>query len=232
MMKSREDKRVGNLYLVATPIGNLSDITYRAVEILKSVKVIYAEDTRVSQRITGRYFVKTDLRIFNEFSSSNVYEDIGVLLRDGYDVAVVTDAGTPGISDPGQRLVGYVRKTINNANIIAIPGPSAVTAALSISGVNTDQFTFLGFVPHKKGRQTFFRNLSKIEARPVVFYESPHRIIKTLEALGDILGRDARLILMRELTKIYEEVYDRSIEEIIIAIKGEKERGEFVLIVP
>ena len=159
-------------------------------------------------------------------------ENIKKELQAGKSLALVSDAGTPGISDPGIRLVSFVQKELPDVRIIAIPGPSALIAALSISGINADKFTFVGYPPHKKGRQKFFKALVEISIRPIIFYESVHRLEKTLIALGDLLGEDQEIIIARELTKIYEEIFRDSIGNAQNYFQGERKKGEFVLIIP
>lgn len=194
----------GKLSIIATPIGNLGDITFRALWNLKECTVIYAEDTRVISKLLTHYGLrKSVFRLDARTEVKGATEVIERLSR-GEHVAYVTDAGTPGVSDPGSRLVAVVRKQFPEAKIEAIPGPSALTTALSIAGINTDQFLFLGFLPHKKGRQTALKKIAASEY-PVVLYESPHRILKLLKEL-DVAAPRARITIARELTKIHEEV--------------------------
>ncbi len=223
---------MGTLYIVATPIGNLKDVTLRALEILKQADVIFAEDTRVANKLLSHYGIEKSLERYDEHSHARSAEKAKKYLAEGKNIALVTDAGTPGISDPGSRLVDFIKKEIPDAKIIPIPGPSAITAALSASGLNADQFTFLGYPPHKKGRKTFFENLKKIEIRPVVFYESPHRIEKTLEAIAEALGSENEIIVARELTKVHEEIWRGSAKGAQSHFQGERRKGEFVLIIP
>src|SRR5271168_4897330 len=176
------------LSIVATPIGNLGDITLRALQILKDSDVIACEDTRVSAKLLARYEIKKSLLIFHAMSGKQAAERILALLGDGKQVALITDAGTPGISDPGSELVRQVRERLGNAvRIEAIPGPAALTAAVSIAGISGNDFLFLGFLPHKKGRLTTFKEIAASE-RAVVFYESPHRIQKALASLAELLS--------------------------------------------
>ena len=162
----------------------------------------------------------------------NFYKEIRDELKKGKTVALVTDAGTPGISDPGSKLVNFIQKELPATKIVPIPGPSALITALSASGVPSDQFTFLGYPPHKKGRQTFFKKIKEIETKPVVFYESPYRIEKAFNTLEEILGETKEIIVARELTKIYEEIFRGKINEARKHFQGEKKKGEFVLIIP
>ena len=154
------------------------------------------------------------------------------LLAAGKLVAFVTDAGTPAVSDPGSRLVSFIRIEVPGAHIVAVPGPSAVSSALSIAGVSADQFTFLGYPPHRKGREKFFKDLLLIQARPLVIYESPHRLAKTFANLAATFGAETRLVVCRELTKVHEEVFDGSVRGAAEHFTGERSRGEFVIIVP
>ncbi|MEK9160519.1 MAG: 16S rRNA (cytidine(1402)-2'-O)-methyltransferase [Patescibacteria group bacterium] len=223
---------MGTLSVVATPIGNLGDITLRAIDTLKEADMIACEDTRVTAKLLARYDIRKPLMIFHAQSGRLASERILANLAEGKRVALVTDAGTPGISDPGNELVAEVRRRLPDIRIEAIPGPSALTAALSIAGVRSHEFTFLGFLPHKKGRQTLFREIASMP-RAVVFYESPHRIGKALASLSEVLPLGRTVTVARELTKIYESVVQGSpqeVEEYFKAHPGE-ERGEFVVIV-
>ncbi|MCP6719851.1 MAG: 16S rRNA (cytidine(1402)-2'-O)-methyltransferase [Patescibacteria group bacterium] len=223
---------MGILYVVATPIGNLKDITLRALEILKQVDLILAEDTRVTKKLLNQYDVKKPLKRYDEHIAERVHGEVGDRLRKGERVALVSDAGTPGISDPGSRLVRFIQEELPDAKIIPIPGPSALVTALSVSGVNADRFTFLGYPPHKKGRQTFFKKLEIIEVRPIVLYESPHRLEKTLASISEVFGEGYEIIVARELTKLHEEIFRGSMLETQSHFQGEKKKGEFVIIIP
>ncbi len=227
---------MGKLSIVATPIGNLEDITFRALRTLKECGVIYAEDTRVISKLLARYEIKKPLQRLDAATETKKAEEIIARLEAGEHVAFVSDAGTPGISDPGQRLIAAVRsreasgEVGRNIKIEAIPGASALTAALSIAGIDSSEFTFLGFLPHKKGRQTALKKLAASEI-PVVLYESPHRILKLLKELEAIAV--ARVTLARELTKIHEEVISGTPSELLahFALHSDTVRGEFVVIV-
>lgn len=226
-------KEPGTLSIVATPIGNLADITLRALDTLKSADVIACEDTRVTAKLLARYEIEKPLVIFHAQSGRSATTRILQLLGEGNHVALVTDAGTPGISDPGSALVREVRDRLQGeVRIVPIPGPAALTAALSIAGVPTDTFTFLGFLPHKKGRQTLFEEIAESD-RTMVFYESPHRIEKTLTSLAEHLDGDRRVIILRELTKIYESFVEGSASEVqqYFLDHPDEVRGEFVGIV-
>lgn len=223
---------MGILSIVATPIGNLKDITLRALEVLKTADVIFAEDTRVTKKLLAHYAIATRVERYDEHSHARVAPQVVELLRAGKSVALVTDAGTPGIADPGTRLIGFVRGELLSVQIVPVPGPSALTAALSAAGVSAEHFTFAGYPPQKKGRQTFFAGLRHAAFRPIVLYESPHRIGRTLEEIGRIFGMDAELVVARELTKIYEEMFRGDVKTAVAYFTGERGRGEFVLIIP
>ena len=220
---------MATLYIVATPIGNLEDITFRAVRILKEVSVIFCEDTRTSRVLFSKYGIETPTESFHSQSPLTKIDHVVDLLSEGKDIALVSDAGTPGISDPGMLLVSEVRSRFPEASIIAIPGASALTAAVSIAGKPLHEFVFLGFLPHKKGRQTLFEEI-KAGERPYIFYESPHRIEKTLEAL---IGSPKMVTICREITKVHESYLSGSAEDVLASFKNHPDtlRGEFVVIV-
>ena len=220
------------LYVVATPIGNLEDITFRALRVLRGADYIFCEDTRVTRKLLDHYDIGgKKLIAYHHHTSDKKVQALIETIKEN-NVALVTDAGTPGISDPGNKLISRLVETQQN-RIIPIPGPSAVTAALSISGLPTDEFIFLGFIPHKKGRNKLFKEILNSK-RTVVFYESPHRILKTLDSLI-ALKPLKKLIVCRELTKKFEIIYRGSAEEILEQIKKDfpsgKPKGEFVLVV-
>jgi len=219
----------GVLYVVATPIGNLEDITYRAVRILGEVDYILCEDTRVTGVLKQRYEIATPLKRYDAHVGERSHDAIIADLQAGKSVAIVSDAGTPGVSDPGVLLVQMVREV--GIIIEVIPGPSAVTAAISLAGFSGNQFVFLGFTPQKKGRQTFFASLPNCEY-PAVFFESTHRIMKALEQLQKYTP-EATVYLARELTKLYEECLVGDPEELynILTADPVKQKGEFVIIV-
>ncbi len=222
----------GTLFIVATPIGNLGDITLRALDTLRKVDTIACEDTRVTAKLLAHYEIKKPLIIFHARNARAATPRALRLLQEGKDVALVTDAGTPGISDPGNELVRSVREAIPNVRIEVIPGASALTAALSIAGATTATFIFLGFLPHKKGRKKIFEEIAN-ESRPVVCYESPHRILKTLQSLFDTLPHHCTVTVARELTKIHESIIQGSAKEVQehFVTTPEEVRGEFVLII-
>ena len=223
------------LYIVATPIGNLEDISMRALRTLGEVDFILCEDTRVTRVLLEHYQIKTPTISYHHHSGMKKINEIIDLLAAGKNLALVSDAGTPGISDPGGKLIQAVLEKLGGeAQIESVPGPSAVTAALSISGMPTDKFVFLGFPPHKKGRQKFIRKIIESEW-PAVVYESKHRIIKFLEELNKLAEKDnlTSVVVVRELSKMHETVYRGNLESIIEKIKNNKDdqRGEFVVII-
>jgi len=215
------------LYIVSTPIGNLEDITYRAVRTLKEVDFVAAEDTRHSQILLNKYEIKKPLLSFHAHSSHNKVDKIIDLLKEGKAVALISDAGTPGISDPAYALIQAA--IANEIQIVPIPGASAVLSALVMSGKPMDKFFFLGFLPLKKGRQTLLKSLAE-EKRTLIIYESPHRILRTLGDLQQYLG-DRKIAICREITKIHEEVLRITISEAIEHFTSKKPKGEFVLVV-
>ena len=232
---------MSTLSVVATPIGNMDDITLRALKVLSACDIILCEDTRTTKHLLDRHMLSKPTMSYHAHSKISRVAEIIEMLKDGKHLALVSDAGTPGISDPGAELVSNIRTECANeiANgeikIESIPGPSALLAGLSIAGVPCADFTFLGFLPHKKGRETLFREISASE-RTMVFYESPHRIMKTLESLvehlnGVLPGKNVSVC--RELTKIFEEVVAGSAKEVMnyFEINKDKVRGEFVVIV-
>lgn len=222
---------MAKLFIIATPIGNLGDITLRAIETLKSVDAVLAEDTRVTKKLLSHYGISKPLISFQEHSSPKIVEKILNLLNEDSNLALVTDAGTPGISDPGPRLVKRISELSKRSeiSIIPIPGPSALAAIISVSDIDLSEFLFLGFPPHKKGRETFFRRVSENKT-PIILFESPHRIQKTLIQLQKYCG-DRYVNIGRELTKIYEEVFRGKLSEAQMHFVGEKQRGEFVIII-
>lgn len=221
---------MGTLSIVATPIGNLADITLRAVETLKNADVILCEDTRVTAKLLQRYEIAKPLMRCDEKMEETVAKKTIEMLQEGKRVALVSDAGTPGISDPGGRLVARVRQFAPEVRIEAIPGPSALTAALSIAGLPSPEFTFLGFLPHKKGRQTALKDIAANE-RAVVLYESPHRILKLLKEL-ETFAPGKIVSVAKELTKVFESLYRGTAKEVSEKLAAAKaDRGEFVVII-
>ncbi len=222
-----------SFYIVATPIGNLGDITFRAIDILKSVDSIVCEDTRVTKKLLNHYNISKPAISYHSKSGLGKVDIILEMLKEGNNLALVSDAGTPTVSDPGSFLISKVREELGDSvKIIPIPGPSALTSALSASGLTDSGFLFLGFLPHKKGRETLFKEIQNSD-RVVVFYESPHRFIKTLEKLAQILPDSRGLVVARELTKIYEEFKIGTSKEVLDFYKdnSDKVRGEFVILV-
>ena len=215
------------LYLVATPIGNLGDITYRAVEVLKSVDVILAEDTRTSGVLLKHYAVSTPMQSFHAFNEHKKVQQIITRLQGGDKLALITDAGTPGISDPGFLLV---REALNaSVKVECLPGATAFVPALVKSGFPCDRFVFEGFLPVKKGRQTRLKMLAE-EERTFILYESPHRILKTLTQLGELMP-DRLVSVSRELTKKFEETVTGTFEEVTGHFETGIIKGEFVLVI-
>jgi 16S rRNA (cytidine1402-2'-O)-methyltransferase len=223
---------MSTLYVVATPIGNLEDITLRALRIFKEVDFVVAEDTRTSGQLLAHFEIKKPFISFHAQSPESRLKEICDRLVAGESAALVTDAGTPGISDPGTLLVDYVRKNSSDIKVIPVPGPSAIIAALSASGLPSAEFVFLGFLPHKKGRQTLFKEIAASE-RTIAFYESPHRILKTLESLRGELGPERMVVIGRELTKLFEETPRGTAAELLTYYEAhpDKVRGEFVVLV-
>ena len=218
----------GSLYIVSTPIGNREDITLRALHILKEVDLIAAEDTRHTILLLRHFGIQTPLTSYFEGNELKKKEFILSKLKQGHRVALVSDAGTPGISDPGFRLIQTAIE--NQIPIIPIPGPSAVITALSVSGLPTDAFLFKGFLPHKsKKKKDFLQQLEGIR-ETLIFYESPHRLSETLNNIFDILG-DREMVLTRELTKVYEEVIRGKVSEIQTQIGERKLKGEITLVI-
>lgn len=252
---------MSKFYVVATPIGNMGDITLRAIETLKSVDLILCEDTRVTKKLLDKYGIDKPTMSYHAQSKLSKTDRILELLNEGKNLALVSDAGTPGISDPGAMLVSKIKErfccaenqeyqnfsrfTLKGSDtqknfdipdfpevqVIPVPGASAVVAALSASGLPTHEFTFLGFLPHKKGRETLFKEIADAK-RTMVFYESPHRILKTLESLVKFCP-DKKVCVARELTKIYEEFKTGSPGEVLeyFTKNKDKVRGEFTVIV-
>jgi 16S rRNA (cytidine1402-2'-O)-methyltransferase len=220
------------LSIVATPIGNLEDITLRALRILKEADVIACEDTRVTKKLLSHFDIHTPTVSFHANSGAKGFEKIVTLLKENKHVALVSDAGTPGISDPGLELVSVVRERVEGVKIEAIAGASALAAALSIAGLRAPSFTFYGFLPQKKGRETIFKEIA-VNERASVFYESPHRILKALDMLEKTLPQTRRVGIFRELTKMFEESVIGSAAEVHQYFKdnADKVRGEFVVIV-
>lgn len=222
---------VGKLFIIATPIGNLGDITLRALEVLRSVDMILAEDTRVTKKLLSHYEIDRRILSYHQHSSDQKKLEILAKLNEGQSLALVTDAGTPGISDPGNELVDFILSQNPAIKIIPIPGPSALTAALSVSGFRTDKFVFFGFLPKKK-RQKLFGWLKSGKVT-FAFYESPKRLLKTLKTLSDEFGKDKRVFVAREMTKKFEESYRGSIAQVLEALESNtaSQKGEVVVVI-
>lgn len=220
---------MGTLFVVATPIGNLEDITLRALRVLKEADVIVCEDTRVTKKLLSAYEIHTPTLSFHAHSDDAKYEKIISLLEEGKNLALVTDAGTPGVSDPGTFLVERVRA--HGVRVESIPGASALAAAVSVAGVPAHEFVFFGFLPHKKGRETLFAEIGMLQ-RTAIFYESPHRLMKALASLAQHASKK-KVTVCRELTKMYEEVVSGSADELVAYFteNPDRVRGEIVLFV-
>jgi len=222
------ETKKGKLYIVSTPIGNLEDITLRAIRVLKEAGIIAAEDTRHTKHLLNHYQISTALTSYHDFNKEEKAEILIARMKEGTDVALVSDAGTPGISDPGFFLIK--RSIEEGINIVPIPGPTASIAALSISGLPTDSFVFEGFLPKKKGQKTKKIESLKDDRRTLILFESPHRIAKVIEELESILG-DRRAALVREVTKVYEEVIRGRLSEVKKRLENKKIRGEITLVI-
>lgn len=216
-----------NFFIIATPIGNLGDISFRAVEILKLAEIILCEDTRVTKNLLDFYQISSNLESYHQHSSPAKVKQLLDKIKKCQNVALVTDAGTPGISDPGNLLVQSLIKD-GEVNIIPIPGPAALIAALSVSGFPTDKFLFLGFPPHKNKRKKYFSEVAGSD-HTVVFYESCHRIKKTLNELSECLSEKSEVMVGRELTKKFETTYRGKIKDILK--QNISEKGEFVIVI-
>ncbi len=214
------------LYIIATPIGNLEDLSFRALRVLKEVDLILCEDTRITKKILSHYKISKPTISYHQHSKLNKIKYISEQLKKHKRLALISDAGTPCISDPGAKLIDYLVKEQPDLKIIPIPGPSALISALSISGFPVDKFVFSGFPPIKKKREKFFQEIIKAK-HTVVFYESCHRIIKTLGELSPEL----KIVVCRELTKKFETIYRGNVNEIINQIEKDKIKGEFVVVV-
>ncbi|MEI6857417.1 16S rRNA (cytidine(1402)-2'-O)-methyltransferase [Psychrilyobacter sp.] len=215
------------LYIVATPIGNLEDMTYRGVRILKEVDYIFAEDTRVTRKLLNHFEIKNMVYRYDEHTKGHQVGNIVNLLLEGKDIALVTDAGTPCISDPGYEAVDAALN--NDIKVVPIAGVSALTAAASVAGISMKRIAFEGFLPKKKGRQTLLKELAK-EERVVVLYESPHRILKTLKDVNEYFG-DRYVIIVREITKMFEEIIRGKTSELIERLEANPIKGEIVLLI-
>ena len=218
---------MSKLFVVPTPIGNLGDITLRSIDVLKSADLILAEDTRTSSKLLKHYDIDTPVESFHMHNEHKKLESIINKLRTDFEIALISDAGTPGISDPGFLLV---RECINNeVEVECLPGPTAFVPALVSSGLPCDRFSFEGFLPVKKGRTKRLKELST-ETKTMVFYESPHRILKTLNDLSNYFDVESQISVSRELTKLYEETFRGTIKESVEHFEKNKTKGEFVIV--
>ncbi len=224
--------RKGQLYIIATPIGNLEDISFRALKILSQADIILAEDTRTTKKLLNKYEIKTRLESFNQHSSVNQQKRIISNLQSGQIIALVSEAGTPGVSDPGSKLVEEIRKADSDILITPIPGACALTTLISIAGIGTDKFTFLGFLPHKKGRNKAL-GVVKESLISVALYESKHRFLKLLQELHDINLGNRSIVVGRELTKLYETIYTDSVDNLLQYFQDNPQevKGEFTIII-
>ena len=221
---------MSTLYIVATPIGNLDDVSKRALRILSEVDLILCEDTRVTKKLLDHCQIKTPTLSYHQHSKLKKVDYILDLLKQNKNLALVSDAGTPGISDPGNKLISAIITSSSLVvKIVPVPGPSAVTAAASISGFPMDKFIFVGFPPTKKKRKKFFEEIANSKY-PVIFYESPYRIMKTLKELGT-MNKELKIVVARELTKKFETIYRGTIEEVIKKIERDRVKGEFVVVI-
>lgn len=216
------------LSIVATPIGNLEDITLRAIRTLKEADFVVAEDTRHSGILLKKYDIKTPLLSFHSHSPESQLEKLLKLLRDGKNLALISDAGTPGISDPGYLLIKNAIE--NSIALTVIPGPSAVITAVVASGLPCHRFLYLGYLPLKKGRKKLLASLKEIQYT-VVFYEAPHRLLKTLEELNGVFGAERRIAVCREMTKMFEEVFRGTLAQARVHFESKKPKGEFTIVI-
>jgi len=219
------------LYIVATPIGNLEDITLRAISVLRGADFILAEDTRVTRILLNKYNIPTKTISYHQHSGFTKIDHVINLLRDDKNLALVTDAGTPGINDPGNYLIMKCLEEIPDLKVVPVPGSNAAVTALSVSGFPTDKFVYLGFPPHKKGRQTFFQRINLLDDT-IVFYESKYRILKALEELQKFSMIDQRpMLVARELTKQFETIYRGTADQIMLKLNKDNVLGEFVVVI-
>lgn len=227
-MNQKEFEAFGKLYIVPTPIGNLEDITFRAIKVLKDCDFVLAEDTRTSGFLLKHYQIATKMYSHHKFNEHKSSDQIVERIKSGAQVALISDAGTPAISDPGFLIVHNCIEA--GIEVECLPGATAVIPALVVSGLPNDRFCFEGFLPQKKGRQTRLKELAD-ESRTMVFYESPYRVLKTLTQFAEYLGEDRKASASREISKMYEETIRGTLAELIIHFTQNEPRGEFVLVV-
>ncbi|NET02962.1 MAG: 16S rRNA (cytidine(1402)-2'-O)-methyltransferase [Sphaerospermopsis sp. SIO1G2] len=223
------EPKPGTLYIVGTPIGNLEDMTFRAVRILQSVDIIAAEDTRHTGKLLQHFQIKTPQMSYHQHNSQSRIPEILGYLQSGRAIALVSDAGMPGISDPGYELVKACVEA--EITVVPIPGASAVITALSASGLPTDKFIFEGFLPHKSQQRRKSLEYLQAETRTLIFYESPHRLRDTLPDLETVFGSDRQIVIARELTKIYEEFWHGTINDAIAHYQKQEPQGEYTLLI-
>ena len=219
---------MSKLILIPTPIGNLDDITLRAIECIKDVDLILCEDTRRSLKLMNHLEIKKPLKSFHKFNEHSMVEKIVIEIQSGTKVGLISDAGTPSISDPGYLIVKMCID--NNIDVECLPGPTALIPALAISGLPSERFTFEGFLPVKKGRKTRLQELS-LEKRTMIFYESPYKLYKTLKDFYDFFGPDREISISKELTKIFENTKRGKIKDFLDSYENKKLKGEFVIVV-
>jgi 16S rRNA (cytidine1402-2'-O)-methyltransferase len=227
----KSEMKKGSLYVIATPIGHLDDITLRAIDFLKRMDIIACEDTRQTRKLLNRYGIKAKVMSYHKFNELRRSEDILELLEKGKKVALVSDAGTPGISDPGYLLVRLVLE--KDFAVIPVPGPSALTAILSISGLPLHSFSFYGFLPKKKGEKRKFLNSLRYRKETLIFFESPHRVVESLSEMFGIFG-PRKIVIGREMTKIHEETIRGALQDVLENLKkreAARRKGEFALLV-
>ncbi len=223
---------MAKIFVIATPIGNLADISFRAVETLKKVEAVFSENPRTTKNLLNHYNIESRLYTYNQHSSNKVVDHIFTFLKNNKDIALVSEAGTPGISDPGSMIISQIRESDIEVDIVPIPGSSALSALLSVSGLGNDRFLFLGFLPHKKGRQKILNKVIDNEYS-IVLYESKHRFIKLLQELIDRGLNDRELIIGRELTKMNESIYTDTVENLLQYFQNNiiEQKGEFTVII-
>ena len=223
---------MNHLYIVATPIGNLEDITLRGLRILREADIILCEDTRKTKKLLDHFQIPKHLISYHQHSSPKKVEEILEYLQEGKDIALVTDSGTPGISDPGNQLIAIVREKLPQVIITPIPGVSAIATIASVAGIAMDKFLFLGFPPKKRKRRKYFEQVLA-SPYPVIFYESPHRILKTLtelEAISKDKDKQIKILLGREMTKKFETFYEGTVQQVIKQLKNDSLKGEFTIL--